>query len=125
MIIAIDFDGTFVTHEYPKIGRTLENCIETVKKLQEKNHDIILYTMRSGKELQEAVDWCNENEIILWGVNKNPSQSSWTKSPKVYAHIYIDDAALGTPLDYYEDGTRPSVNWFEVEKMLRERKFIN
>ena len=33
-----------------------------------------------------------------FGVNENPTQHEWTSSPKVYGHIYIDDAALGAPL---------------------------
>ena len=85
MIIAIDFDGTCVTHEYPKIGKDI-GAIPVLKKLLKNGNNIILYTMRSGKELIDAVDWFNKNEISLYGVNTNPSQSSWTLSPKVYAN---------------------------------------
>lgn len=122
-IFAIDFDGTFVTHEYPIIGKELENAINVVLRLQEKNK-IILYTMRSGKELQEAVDWCQSKGIKFYGVNENPSQHTWTASRKVYAHMYIDDAALGVPLDFYDDGTRPSVNWFKVEELLKIQGYL-
>ena len=36
MVIAIDFDGTIVTHEYPKIGKPIPFAIQTLKKLQKK-----------------------------------------------------------------------------------------
>lgn len=123
MIIAIDFDGTCVTHEYPKIGKDI-GAVPVLKKLLKNGNNIILYTMRSGKELIDAVDWFNKNEISLYGVNTNPSQSSWTLSPKVYAHIYIDDSALGVPIIVSKEH-KPYVDWIEVEKLLKEKGVIN
>ena len=93
MTIAIDFDGTCVTHEYPNIGREVEGCVDVLKRLVSEGHKLILYTMRSGKQLKEAKDWFKEREIPLWGVNENPTQNAWTSSPKIYANLYIDDAA--------------------------------
>ena len=117
MIIAVDFDGTCVTHEYPRIGRYI-GAQPVLKKLTKEGHQLILYTMRSGKELEDAVGWFRENEIELWGINENPEQKRWTQSPKIYAHLYIDDAALGVPLCEGLKGERPYVNWSEVEEML-------
>jgi len=117
MIIAVDFDGTCVTHEYPRIGRYI-GAQRILKRLAEEGHQLILYTMRSGKELADAVDWFTENKIELWGINENPEQKRWTQSPKIYAHLYIDDAALGVPLCEGLKGERPYVNWSEVEEML-------
>ena len=97
MTIAIDFDGTCVTHEYPEIGRDL-GATTTLKTLVDNGHKLILLTMRSGKTLEDAKHWFEERGIILYGVNENPSQKRWTESPKVYANLYIDDANLGTPL---------------------------
>ena len=114
MIIAVDFDGTCVTHEYPRIGRYI-GAQPVLKKLTKEGHQLILYTMRSGKELEDAVGWFRENEIELWGINENPEQKRWTQSPKIYAHLYIDDAALGIPL---LNGERPYVDWDSVEKLL-------
>ena len=54
MIIAIDFDGTIVEHRYPAIGKELPFALETIKALQKKQHQIILWTYRSGKTLEEA-----------------------------------------------------------------------
>lgn len=74
----------------------------------------------SNDTLQDAIDWFKENEIPLWGINENPKQKKWTSSPKIYANIYIDDAALGTPLRY-DDGTssRPYVDWNRMRILLR------
>ena len=100
MTIAIDFDGTCVMHEYPKIGKENEGCVDVLKELVREGHKLILYTMRSGKTLKQAVDWFKERGIPLWGINENPTQSAWTFSPKIYANMYIDDAACGCPLIY-------------------------
>lgn len=122
MYIAVDFDGTCVTHEYPNVGRDI-GAVPVLKKLVEAGHKIILNTMRSGDELADAIQWFIDNDIPLFGVNENPTQKSWTSSPKVYAHIYIDDAALGCPLTT-DKITRPFVNWKEVEKQLIKMKLI-
>lgn len=122
MIIGIDFDGTCVTHEYPNIGKDI-GAIPVLKNIIKKGHKIILFTMRSNKggtTLTDAINWFKENDIPLYGVNFNPSQGSWTSSPKPYCHIYIDDAALGCPLVYPSTG-RPYVNWVEVENILSRR----
>ncbi|GBU27820.1 hypothetical protein R84B8_01361 [Treponema sp. R8-4-B8] len=116
MIIAIDFDGTCVTHEYPEIGRDI-GVVPVLKKLVAANHLLILNTMRSGVELQEAVNWFKENDIPLYGVNQNPEQKKWTQSPKVYADLYIDDAALGCP-QIKDRGNSSYADWATIEKML-------
>lgn len=111
MTIAIDFDGTCVTHEYPEIGRDL-GATTTLKTLVDNGHKLILLTMRSGKTLEDAKHWFEEKGIILYGVNENPSQKRWTESPKVYANLYIDDANLGTPLIKNSIASdRPYVDW--------------
>ena len=124
MYIAVDFDGTCVTHEYPNVGRDI-GAVPVLKKLVEAGHKIILNTMRSGDELADAIQWFIDNDIPLFGVNENPTQKSWTASPKVYAHIYIDDAALGCPITENIFFTkRPFVDWVEVEKQLIQMELI-
>lgn len=123
LTIAVDFDGTIVTHKYPKIGRDI-GAIPILRKIQENGHDIILYTMRSGEELWDAVRYLNDKGITLFGINRNHKQDSWTTSPKIYAHVYIDDAALGTPLLWDEDSKRPYVNWNSIEHLLIDRNII-
>ncbi len=118
LYIAVDFDGTCVVHDYPRVGRDI-GAQPVLKALVAKGHRLILNTMRSGVTLGEAEQWFVENDIPLYGVNRNPDQDSWTKSPKVYAHIYIDDAALGTPLIAGENGERNYVDWDNCEMLLR------
>lgn len=123
MIIALDFDGTCVKHEYPKIGASI-GSESTIKELYDNGHNIILFTMRSGKELDDAVKWMEDLGIKLYGINTNPTQSEWTKSPKAYAQMYIDDCALGIPL-ITNPGERPYVNWKDVRIMIAQMGLIN
>jgi len=118
LTIAVDFDGTIVEHKFPEIGKEVPASTRTLKELQERGHRIILWTMRSGSTLQEAIDWCAHRGLYFYSVNQNPNQNSWTQSPKAYAHIYIDDAALGCPLTHHK-GQRPYVDWLLVRKHLR------
>ncbi len=140
MIIGIDFDGTCVTHEFPKVGRDI-GAVPVLKKLIAAAHKLLLFTMRSDIEnptsdeydihpvggiyLTDAVNWFKENDIPLYGVNTNPDQHTWTKSPKAYCHLYIDDAALGCPLiNDPEVSDRPYVDWFSVENYLIMKSII-
>lgn len=111
MIIAVDFDGTVVKHAYPKIGEDI-GAVPVLKEFVRQGHQIILNTMRSGKLLDEAAQWFKDNGISLFGVNHYPGQESWTSSPKVFAQVYIDDAALGCPT--VSDGKNIYVDWVTV-----------
>jgi hypothetical protein len=120
MYIAVDFDGTCVTHEYPRIGKDI-GAVPVLKKLTDSGHKIILNTMRSGDKLVEAIQWFADNNIPLYGANANPTQKDWTDSPKVFANLYIDDAALGCPLIFdHAVSSRPFVNWNAVEEYLEK-----
>lgn len=123
MYIGIDFDGTMVKYKYPEIGEAVSDAIVTVHKLMNAGHKIILYTMRSGDRLQEAVDYLEGEGIKLWAVNENPSQKHWTESPKIFCNLVIDDNALGCPLEIGATG-RPFVDWIEVEELLIERGYL-
>lgn len=122
-IIAVDFDGTCVTHEYPKIGREI-GAVAVLKELVDRGCKLILWTMRSdGRDdgthpLTDAVNWFKEHGIPLFGVQRNPEQDIWTTSPKAYAKLYIDDAALGAPLCPGLTGERPFIDWQRVREML-------
>lgn len=124
IIFAIDFDGTIVGHAYPEIGREAPNCFRVLKALQNQGYRLILYTMRSGNELQEAIDYCASKDLFFWGINENPEQENWTTSPKVYATHYIDDAAIGCPTIFDTATNRPMVNWREVEAILKRRGLL-
>lgn len=123
MIIALDFDGSCVVHEYPEVGRDI-GALPVIEKLVKAGHHIMLWTMRSGKTLDDAVNWFEEKNIPLFGINKNPDQHTWTSSSKQHANIYIDDAALGCPLKKGLTGERPYVDWEQVEILLKERGVI-
>lgn len=118
MIIGIDFDGTVVLHDYPKVGKDIDGAADVLKELILEGHLLVLNTMRSNSELHAAVKWFYSKGISLYGINNNPTQKSWTSSPKVYANLYIDDAALGAPLIHPIDNTRPYLDWKKVREIL-------
>ena len=123
-VIAVDFDGTCVEHNYPAIGMDVEGAVEVLRTLNKHGHRIILNTMRSGQRLEAAVRWFRDRKIELWAVNRNPEQEQWTTSPKVYADIYIDDSALGCPQIFLEGVRRPVVNWSKVRQLLESDGMI-
>ncbi|HAT66778.1 MAG TPA: hydrolase [Flavobacteriaceae bacterium] len=104
LTIAVDFDGTIVEDEYPKIGKPNIFAFETLKKLQNKGHRLILWTYRYGRELDEAVAFCKENGIIFYAVNKSfPEEQFDPKySRKINADLFIDDRNLGGMMGWGE-----------------------
>jgi hypothetical protein len=118
MYICVDFDGTCVTHDYPNVGKDI-GAVPVLSQLTDDGHQLILFTMRSGKELQDAVNWFIDNKIPLYGVQTNPTQKRWTDSPKAYGQLYIDDAALGAPLKVDKElSDRPFIDWDYVARLL-------
>lgn len=135
IVIAVDFDGTVVTHDFPAVGKDI-GAVPILKRLIAEGHRLILWTMRgnptgntgfsdevpvilNGNHLDDAVNWFKENDIELYGIQRNPTQDEWTKSPKCYAQLYIDDAALGAPLTRDESlSDRAFIDWSAVEKIL-------
>ena len=115
MKIAVDFDGTIVEHEYPKIGKELPFATQTLKLLINKhNHQVILWTVRKGKLLQEAVDWCKERGIEFYAVNKNFPEEELDNNGgycKIDAELFIDDRNMGGLPD-----------WGDIYKMITEGK---
>ncbi len=95
--IAVDFDGTIVEHEYPKIGKEKLFAFQTLKELEKMGAKLILWTFRTGKELDEAVQFCRKNGIEFYAVNKNYPEEVFneTVSRKVNADIFIDDKNVG------------------------------
>jgi hydroxymethylpyrimidine pyrophosphatase-like HAD family hydrolase len=97
LVIAVDFDGTIVEHRFPDIGRIRPFAFETLQALQKKKHRLILWTHRSGRQLNEAVEFCRLNGFEFYAVNKNYPEEKWDEndSRKILADIYIDDRNLG------------------------------
>jgi len=103
MTIAVDFDGTIVEHEYPKIGKPIPFAFEVLRKLLlEENHKLILWTMREGQLLDEAVEYCEKNGIYFFACNKNyPDEKVEDGCPrKIGADVFIDDRNVGGMLDW-------------------------
>lgn len=95
--IAIDFDGCLCTNEYPRVGRPNWRVISLALVERAKGAGLILWTCREGKELQEAIDACQE-----WGLDFdaiNESLPEWVayfgnRPRKVGATEYWDDRAV-------------------------------
>ncbi|MEQ6123624.1 hydrolase [Pseudotenacibaculum sp. MALMAid0570] len=109
LIIAIDFDGTIVEDAYPKIGPPMIFAFETMKKLQENGHRLILWTYRNGRKLNEAVEFCRKNGIEFYAVNKNYPEEEFDGkiSRKIHADLFIDDRNVGG-----------FVGWTEIYKLI-------
>lgn len=98
MIIAVDFDGTIVQHRYPKIGNEIPFAVQTLQMLQREGHRLILWTVREGRLLDEAVAWCAERGLEFYAINRDfPEEDSTGKgfSRKVKADLFLDDRSFG------------------------------
>jgi len=140
MDICLDFDGTCVSHEFPKIGKDI-GAVPVLKDLIKAGHKLILFTMRSDRKrkkkvgdetiiieenfLTDALNWFKENGIELYGVQKNPKQRFWTSSPKAYGNLYIDDANLGCPLVIPKNGDRPYADWIKIREILNNQRILS
>ena len=96
-VIAVDFDGTIVEHKYPAIGKEMLFAFATLKELNKKGHKLILWTYRVGKYLDEAVEFCKQNGVEFYAVNKNfPDEAmDETVARKINADVFIDDRNVG------------------------------
>lgn len=113
MTIAIDFDGTIVEHRYPQIGPEIPFATDTLKMLMQERHRLILWTVREGKLLEEAVEWCRQRGVEFYAVNQDyPEEEKGDKgfSRKLKADLFIDDRNLGGLPD-----------WGDIYRMIRER----
>lgn len=105
MVIAVDFDGTIVEHRYPEIGKEIPFAITTLKQLQAERHRLILWTVREGELLDEAVEFCRKRGLEFYAVNANyPEEevkSDYAKPcRKLKADLYIDDTNVGKLPDW-------------------------
>ncbi|MCM1077997.1 MAG: hypothetical protein NC344_02670 [Bacteroidales bacterium] len=115
MTIAIDFDGTIVTHNYPNIGEERPFAIETLKMLTADKHRLILWTVREGKLLEEAVQWCRERGLEFWAINRDypeeERENNDNYSRKLKVDMFIDDRNIGGIPD-----------WGTIYRMINEKK---
>lgn len=115
MIIAVDFDGTIVEHNYPRIGNEIPFAIESLLELQKEGHQLILWTYRTGDLLTEAVDYCKERGLEFYAVNQNYPEEEFDESisRKIYADLYIDDRNIGGLPD-----------WDQIFQMIPREEFV-
>ena len=135
MTIAVDFDGTIVVHEYPAIGKEIPFAIDTLKRLQQEHHQLILWTVREGKELEEAVNFCKERGLEFYAVNSDyPEELSGIPQPrKLGVDLFIDDRNLGGLPDWgviyrkISSGSpfSPISSDFEPELSLQKKGFFS
>lgn len=99
MTIAVDFDGTIVEHKYPEIGEEIPFAVETLKMLTNDRHRLILWSVREGKLLDEAVEWCRERGLEFWAVNRDYPEETRQNNPnfsrKLKVDMFIDDRNIG------------------------------
>ncbi len=123
--IAVDFDGTIVEHCYPAIGATKLFAFETLKELQKQGFLLILWTFRTGKELEEAVEFCRINGVEFYAVNKSYPEEiiDENTSRKIDADIFIDDRNLGGFIDWSKVWQMmfPESNMVELEKQVLKK----
>lgn len=116
MTIAVDFDGTIVEHRYPEIGEERPFAIDTLKMLIADHHRLILWTVREGQLLEDAVNWCRERGVEFYAVNREyPEETVHNNqhfSRKLSAvDIWIDDRNVGGLPD-----------WGTIYRMINHRK---
>ncbi len=113
--IAVDFDGTIVEHRYPEIGKELPFATETLRTLIKEHHRLILWSVREGKLLQDAIEWCHEHGVDFWAVNRDYPEEEKNKnnhfSRKIKADYFIDDRNIGGLPD-----------WGQIYRMISEHK---
>ena len=128
MYIILDFDGTVVEHEYPRIGAYNHGCFEVLKKLQDTGHEIILNTYRidcNDGTFDKAIDYLNYYPKNLKPISK------WTKAKvqppdwnweyfKSHKTIYIDDISKGVPLRNAIGVSDKMVDWYEVDRQMQQ-----
>ena len=114
MTIAVDFDGTIVEHRYPKIGEEIPFATEALKILAQERHKLILWTVREGELLEEAIEWCRQRGVFFYSVNKDYPEEEKSHngfSRKLKADLFIDDRNLGGLPD-----------WGTIYQMIHEQK---
>ena len=130
MTVNAYFGATCVSQAFPEVGKSI-GAEKVLKELVDNGHDLILFTMRwdcsespDKNYLSQAVNWFKVNDIRLYGIQKDPEQSSWTTSPKCCAQLMIDDSAIGCPLKTSNISLKPFADWEKIREILIEKGLI-
>ena len=116
-IVAIDFDGTVVNHEFPVIGQELPGALNTMRAMQKAGHKIIIWTCRCGKEIAEMVAWFTEKNFVPDAINSNIGLRDGYGVPKIYADFYFDDRGF-PPFSGWDSAYEK----FVMETRMKKRK---
>lgn len=115
MNIAVDFDGTIVTHKYPLIGEELPFAVETLKMLQKEGHNLVLWSCRQGQLLDDALNWCRERGLEFYAANRDYPEETTDNNPdytrKLKVDLFIDDRGIGGLPD-----------WGTIYEMIRKHR---
>lgn len=118
MTIAVDFDGTIVEHKYPEIGNEIPFATDTLKMLIKDRHRLILWSVREGELLNDAIEWCRERGVEFWATNRDYPEETESNnqhfSRKLKADMFIDDRNLGGLPD-----------WGTIYRMIKQNKTWN
>jgi hypothetical protein len=117
--IAVDFDGTIVEHRYPEIGAERPFATDTLKMLIKDRHKVILWTVREGELLDEAIAWCKERGVEFYAVNREYPEETVKSNPHFSrklssVDIWIDDRNIGGLPD-----------WGTIYRMISHHKTWN
>ncbi len=117
MTIAVDFDGTIVEHRYPEIGRERPFATATLRKLIDDGHKLILWSVREGDLLEEAVEWCKKRGVVFYAANRDFDEDEPGRnahySRKLKVDMFIDDRNVGGLPD-----------WGVIYKIISEHKSL-
>lgn len=96
-VYAVDFDGTLSLGEWPFVGPANNDLIDFLRCRRLCGDKIILWTCRSGRPLQDAVEWCRMHGLLFDAVNDNLPETVavyGSNSRKISCDYYIDDRAF-------------------------------
>lgn len=99
-IIAVDFDGTLCKNAWPDIGPPNLPVLHYIIHQQSTGAKIILWTCRKDHQLDAAVQWCKEHNLIFDAINENLPEiinRFGGDCRKVYADEYLDDKSIRLP----------------------------
>lgn len=130
MIIAVEFDGTIVENGYPGIGKEISVAIYVLSQLRHRGHQVALKSRRTGKELEEAVEYCRrrglEFDFVLQAGSGNSGQNQNNEGKSVVPDIVIDHACNlnNIPwLDFFWKLQPEEYNYVQL-KSLKKKSFL-
>jgi len=102
-VIAIDFDGTIVDSIFPAIIGLKKDSKKVINKLYDDGVQIVIWTCRTGFDLQNAENYLRKNEINFHHINENTPQRIQQyggDTRKISADLYVDDKAYGCHINW-------------------------